>query len=102
MSHLHSNSRAPVVVTCGQEVSFLEFDFENPEYPEQIANDSSHCQLTVSHDCEVPICQVRLVVPTQCVLITDLDIIGRFLRHYFGQDEGEGERKHGAGIELSD
>ncbi|XP_045111458.1 cubilin-like [Portunus trituberculatus] len=49
-----------VVVTCGQEVSFLEFDFENPEYPEQIANDSSHCQLTVSHDCEVPICQVRL------------------------------------------
>lgn len=54
-----------VVVTCGQEVSFLEFDFENPEYPEQIANDSSHCQLTVSHDCEVPICQVRLVMSMQ-------------------------------------
>ncbi|XP_050709865.1 cubilin-like isoform X3 [Eriocheir sinensis] len=49
-----------VVVTCGQEVSFLEFDFQSPDYPEPIANGSSHCELTVSHDCEVPICQVRL------------------------------------------
>ncbi|KAK3855681.1 hypothetical protein Pcinc_037933 [Petrolisthes cinctipes] len=49
-----------VVVTCGDEVSFLEFDFQNPEYPEATRNDTSHCQLTISHECDVPICQVRL------------------------------------------
>ncbi|XP_071527005.1 bone morphogenetic protein 1-like [Panulirus ornatus] len=49
-----------VVVTCGDEVSFLEFDFENPEYPHQTKNETGHCQLTISHDCEVPICQVRV------------------------------------------
>ncbi|KAG7172745.1 CUB domain-containing protein 2-like 1, partial [Homarus americanus] len=49
-----------VVVTCGEEVSFLEFDFENSEYPLPTKNESSHCELTISHDCDVPICQVRL------------------------------------------
>ncbi|XP_047496173.1 cubilin-like isoform X1 [Penaeus chinensis] len=49
-----------VVVTCGDTISFLEFDFENPEYPAPTRNLSSHCELTISHDCEIPICQVRL------------------------------------------
>ncbi|XP_066972608.1 cubilin-like isoform X1 [Macrobrachium rosenbergii] len=49
-----------VVVTCGQEVSFLEFDFENPEYPHPTSNGTNHCELTISHECDVPICQVRL------------------------------------------
>lgn len=49
-----------VIVTCGDEISFLEFDFENPEYPNPTRNHTSHCELTISHDCDVPICQVRL------------------------------------------
>lgn len=51
-----------VVVTCGDEVSFLEFDFQNPEYPGATRNDTNHCQLTISHECDVPICQVRSVL----------------------------------------
>ncbi|CAL4083475.1 unnamed protein product [Meganyctiphanes norvegica] len=49
-----------VTVTCGEDVSFLEFDFLNPEYPKTAANETSHCELPISHACEVPICQLRL------------------------------------------
>ena len=47
-------------VTCG-EVSFgSEFEFTYMEFPAAVPNETQHCSIQVSHDCETPICQMRL------------------------------------------
>jgi len=48
------------IVTCGAKTSDVQFDFTSPLYPEQLANETAQCDLTISHDCENPICQLRI------------------------------------------
>jgi len=47
-------------VTCGAVTSDLQFEFRSPMYPAPLENKTSQCDLTVSHDCDKPICQLRL------------------------------------------
>jgi len=47
-------------VTCGDVSEGYEFEFTNAEYPNAILNATQHCSVQVSHDCETPICQLRL------------------------------------------
>merc|ERR1712172_282129 len=38
----------------------VQFEFTSPSYPRALANRTSQCDLTVSHDCTKPVCQLRL------------------------------------------
>jgi hypothetical protein len=48
------------VVSCGSKTSDVQFEFLSPLYPDQLPNKTAQCDLTVSHNCESPICQLRL------------------------------------------
>ena len=47
-------------VTCGEVSAGSEFEFTNMEFPAAVPNETQHCSIQVSHDCETPICQMRL------------------------------------------
>jgi hypothetical protein len=47
-------------VTCGSKTSDAQFEFLSPLYPAMLPNKTAQCDLTISHDCENPICQLRL------------------------------------------
>jgi len=47
-------------VSCNQRTSDVQFEFRSPNYPDPLVNKSMQCDLTISHDCETPICQLRL------------------------------------------
>jgi len=47
-------------VSCGSVTADVQFEFRSPNYPEPLENKTMQCDLTVSHDCETPICQLRL------------------------------------------
>merc|ERR1712115_181032 len=47
-------------VTCGSKTSDVQFEFLSPNYPAMLPNETSQCDLAISHDCESPICQLRL------------------------------------------
>lgn len=48
------------VVSCGTKTADVQFEFTSPSYPRALANRTSQCDLTVSHDCTKPVCQLRL------------------------------------------
>ena len=48
------------VVSCGTKTADVQFEFTSPRYPAPLANMTSQCDLTVSHDCKQPVCQLRL------------------------------------------
>jgi len=48
------------IVSCGDTSSDAQFEFISPMYPQAIANKTDQCDLKISHDCESPICQLRL------------------------------------------
>ena len=47
-------------VTCGSTTSDVQFEFLSPLYPDMLPNKTAQCDLTISHNCESPICQLRL------------------------------------------
>ena len=48
------------VVTCGTKTSDVQFEFTSPNYPAALPNETAQCELTVSHDCKNPVCQLRI------------------------------------------
>ena len=48
------------VVTCGTKTSDVQFEFTSPDYPAALPNQTAQCELTVSHDCKNPVCQLRI------------------------------------------
>ncbi|XP_065570117.1 dorsal-ventral patterning tolloid-like protein 1 [Artemia franciscana] len=46
--------------SCGTVASAVQFLFQSPDYPEAILNETAECTIDISHECEVPICQIRL------------------------------------------
>ena len=48
------------VVSCGTKTSDVQFEFTSPSYPAALANETAQCELTVSHDCKNPVCQLRI------------------------------------------
>ena len=48
------------IVTCGERTTDVQFEFTSPLYPAQLANTTAQCDLTVDHDCDNPICQLRI------------------------------------------
>jgi len=57
------------VVSCGSKTSDVQFEFLSPLYPDMLPNKTAQCDLTVSHNCESPICQVILLARNFCYLI---------------------------------
>ena len=55
------------VVSCGSKTSDVQFEFLSPLYPDMLPNKTAQCDLTVSHNCESPICQVT-TMPTYNVV----------------------------------
>ncbi|XP_023334329.1 uncharacterized protein LOC111705865 [Eurytemora carolleeae] len=47
-------------VSCGTISSDVQFEFKSPNYPQPLENKTMQCDLTISHDCKTPICQLRL------------------------------------------
>ena len=56
------------VVSCGSKTSDVQFEFLSPLYPEMLPNKTAQCDLTVSHNCESPICQVTTINMMQFLL----------------------------------
>ena len=46
--------------TCGDKMQESQFLFKSQEYPSAIPNVTMSCGVTVNHDCENPVCQLRL------------------------------------------
>ena len=46
--------------TCGDKIQESQFMFKSLDYPSAIPNTTMSCGVTVDHDCEKPICQLRL------------------------------------------
>ena len=47
-------------VSCGSKTADVQFEFNSPLYPAMLPNETAQCDLLVSHNCESPICQLRL------------------------------------------
>ena len=46
--------------TCGDKTQESQFMFKSLHYPSAIPNKTMSCGVTVDHDCEKPVCQLRL------------------------------------------
>ena len=46
--------------TCGDKIQESQFLFKSLDYPSAIPNTTMSCGVTVDHDCEKPVCQLRL------------------------------------------
>jgi len=46
--------------TCGDKIQESQFFFKSLNYPSAIPNTTMSCGVTVDHDCENPVCQLRL------------------------------------------
>lgn len=46
--------------TCGDRIQESQFLFQSLDYPSPIPNETNSCGVTVDHDCENPVCQLRL------------------------------------------
>lgn len=47
-------------VSCGDKTQESQFLFKSQDYPSAIPNVTMSCGVTVDHDCENPVCQLRL------------------------------------------
>ena len=46
--------------TCGDTIQESQFLFKSLNYPSAIPNETNSCGITIDHDCENPVCQLRL------------------------------------------